>query len=76
VRPRGADKLAATLRANREAALLYRKLATLVTDAPLAESLEDLAWAGVPRERYLALCDKLGLTTLKTRPKRWAPHAA
>jgi 5'-3' exonuclease len=72
VRPRGADKLAATLRANREAALLYRKLATLVTDAPLAESLEDLAWAGVPRERFLALCDKLGLTTLKTRPKRWA----
>jgi 5'-3' exonuclease len=72
VRPRGADKLAATLRANREDALLYRKLATLVTDAPLAESLEDLAWAGVPRERFLALCDKLGLTTLKTRPKRWA----
>jgi len=72
VRPRGADKLAATLRANREDALLYRKLATLVTDAPLAESLKDLAWAGVPRERFLALCDKLGLTTLKTRPKRWA----
>ena len=76
VRPRGADKLAATLRANREAALLYRKLATLVTNVPLSESLEDLAWAGVPRERFLALCDKLGLTTLKTRPKRWAPHAA
>jgi 5'-3' exonuclease len=76
VRPRGADKLAATLRANREAAMLYRKLATVVTDVPLAESLEDLAWAGVPRERYLALCDKLGVTTLKTRPKRWAPHSA
>jgi 5'-3' exonuclease len=76
VRPRGADKLAATLRANREDAMLYRKLATLVTNAPLSESLEDLAWAGVPRERFLALCDKLGLTTLKTRPKRWAPHSA
>ncbi|AKI99489.1 DNA polymerase I [Archangium gephyra] len=72
VRPRGADKLAATLREHREDALLYRKLATLVTDAPLSESLEDLAWAGVPRARFLALCDSLGLTTLKTRPKRWA----
>jgi 5'-3' exonuclease len=76
VRPRGADKLAATLREHREAALLYRKLATVVTDVPLAESLGDLAWAGVPRERFLSLCDRLGLTTLKTRPKRWAPDAA
>jgi 5'-3' exonuclease len=72
VRPRGAEKLAATLRAHREDALLYRKLATLVTDAPLAESLEDLAWAGVPRGPFLSLCDSLGLTSLKTRPKRWA----
>ena len=74
VRPRGADKLAATLREHREDAMLYRKLATLVTDAPLAESLEDLAWAGVPRARFLSLCDSLGLTTIKTRPKRWAPE--
>jgi 5'-3' exonuclease len=76
VRPRGADKLAATLREHREDALLYRKLATLVTDAPLAESLEELAWAGVPRARFLALCDSLGLTTMKTRPKRWAAGTA
>jgi 5'-3' exonuclease len=72
VRPRGAEKLAATLRAHREEALLYRKLATLVRDAPLPESLEQLAWAGVPRTRFLALCDELGLTSMKTRPKRWA----
>ena len=51
VRPRGADKLAATLCAQREEALLYRRLATVVTDAPLPESLDDLAWAGVPREQ-------------------------
>ncbi len=73
VRPRGAEKLAATLRAHREEALLYRRLATVVTDAPLSESLEDLAWAGVPRERYLAWCDAMGLTTLRSRPQRWAP---
>jgi 5'-3' exonuclease len=71
VRPRGADKLAATLRQHREDALLYRKLATLVTDAPLKESLAELAWAGVPRAHFEPLCDKLGLTTLKSRPKRW-----
>lgn len=76
VKPRGAEKLAATLREHREDALLYRKLATLVTDAPLKESLEELAWAGVPRARFLSLCDSLGLTTLKTRPKRWAPETA
>ncbi|WNG53948.1 flap endonuclease [Archangium gephyra] len=76
VRPRGADKLAATLREHREDALLYRKLATLVTDAPISKSLEDLAWAGVPRARFLSLCDSLGLTTVKTRPKRWAADNA
>jgi 5'-3' exonuclease len=72
VKPRGAEKLAATLREKRGDALLYRKLATLVTDAPLKESLADLEWKGVPREPYLALCERLGLTSLKTRPKRWA----
>lgn len=75
VRPRGAEKLAATLREHRDAALLYRRLATLVTDAPLpgTSSLEDLAWKGVPAATYEAFCDRLGLTTLKRRPKRWAP---
>jgi 5'-3' exonuclease len=76
VRPRGAEKLAATLREHRDEALLYRRLATLVTDVPLKESLEELAWAGVPRERYLALCEALGLTSLRTRPRRWAAGAA
>ena len=72
VRPRGAEKLAATLREHRKDALLYRKLATLVTDAPLKESLAQLEWAGVPRAPFEALCDRLGVTTLKSRPKRWA----
>jgi 5'-3' exonuclease len=71
-RPRGADKLAATLREHRGEALLYRKLATVVTDAPLKETLAQLEWAGVPRAPFEKLCDRLGLTTLKSRPKRWA----
>ena len=52
------------------------EIATLVTDAPLKESLAELAWAGVPRAPFEALCDRLGVTTLKSRPKRWAGAAA
>ncbi len=59
--PRGAARIAETLRAGREKALLYRKLATLVTDVPLTESLEDLAWNGAPKKRFAAWCEKLGV---------------
>ena len=48
-------------------------LATLVDTVPLAESLDDLQFRGVPRARFEAWCDALGVTTLKTAPKRWAP---
>ena len=68
---RGAERLAATLAERRSDALLYRHLATLVTDVPLTESLEDLRWRGVPREAFLAVCDRLDATTLRDRPVRW-----
>lgn len=71
VKPRGADRLAATLAASREDALLYRRLATLREDAPVDTDLEALAFKGVPREAFHAFCDRLALTTLKTRPERW-----
>lgn len=41
---RGAQKLSTTLNENYKDALLYKKLATLVTDVPLNESLDDLCW--------------------------------
>jgi 5'-3' exonuclease len=69
---RGAAKLAATLRDHREEAELYRELAVLATDLTLPGDLGDLAWAGVPREPYLAWCDELGVTGLRDRPTRWA----
>jgi 5'-3' exonuclease len=72
VRVRGAAKVAETLSSMREEALLYRRLATLVSDVPLKEGLEDLAFRGVPRRDFDAWCDKLGVTALKQRPKRWA----
>ncbi|MDX2024367.1 MAG: 5'-3' exonuclease H3TH domain-containing protein [Deltaproteobacteria bacterium] len=71
VKVRGAPVLAATLCRHREEALLYRKLATLVNDAPLPHTLHELAFTGVPREPFLAWCDALGVTTLKAAPKRW-----
>ena len=68
---RGARSLAANLAERRDDAELYRTLATLRTDAPLAEDLDDLRWSGVPRGDYVALCDALGLDRLKDAPSRW-----
>jgi 5'-3' exonuclease len=72
VKPRGALTLATTLAEQRDDALLYRKLATLVDDVPMTDSLEDLRFRGVPRAQFEAWCDSLGATTLRTAPKRWA----
>lgn len=41
---RGAERLAATLAAERDLAMLYRTLTTLRLDVPLNESLDDLRW--------------------------------
>lgn len=71
VKVTGAPRLAATLAAERNDAMLYKKLATLALDVPLAERLDDLAYRGTPRAEYEALCDRLGLRDLRTRPMRW-----
>jgi len=65
------DQLAATLAAQRDDALFYRRLATLVDDVPLAESLADLEFRGVPRAAFEAWCDRIGARTLRTAPRRW-----
>jgi 5'-3' exonuclease len=73
VEVRGATKIAATLRVQREQAILYRLLATLVEDVPLPQhDPEDLRFRGVPRAAFTAWCDRLGVTTLRSRPTRWA----
>lgn len=70
---RGAAKLSGVLAGMRSAALLYRRLATLVTDAPIEPgTFAALRWAGVPRETFLTFCDRIGVNSLKERPKRWA----
>ena len=68
---RGATRLAATLAERYDDAMLYRELATLVTDVPLPDDLDQLAWNGTPREAFLRFCDEVGATTLRERPSRW-----
>ncbi len=69
---RAAPTLAATLAERRDEAMLYRTLARLRTDAPVPQTaLDELRWWGVPRERWLAFCDEVGLARLRTRPHRW-----
>jgi 5'-3' exonuclease len=60
VKARGAGRLAENLRAHWDDALLYRRLATLRTDVPLEESLDDLRWNGPERAELQRLCDEIG----------------
>lgn len=69
VKVRGAMRLAATLNERRDDAALYKHLATLVTDVPLAESLDDLRWQGGHRQAFQELERRLG--TLPMRPRLW-----
>ena len=71
---RNASRLAATLDRQRAEAVLYRRLATLNRDADISvtPTLDSLAWHGVPRDRFVALCDELGFDTVRERVHRWA----
>ena len=65
-------KLIESLRAHREEALLYRRLATLRTDVPLTEELGDLEWRGAaPGLRDLSA--SLGDEGFLARIPRWRP---
>jgi 5'-3' exonuclease len=70
---RGAEALLSTLAAMREEALLYKRLATLRTDVPLADSLEDIAYHGAPRARLTDFCREIDAERVLERVSRWAP---
>lgn len=70
---RGARGLAETLARSRDDALLYRRLATLRTDAPLGvTSADQLAWTGARRDLLAPLCESLGDRDLLDQVPRWA----
>jgi 5'-3' exonuclease len=56
---RGASALAASLAARRDDAALYKRLATLRTDVPLQETLDDMEWRGARRDELEALCREI-----------------
>ncbi|MEM9620590.1 MAG: 5'-3' exonuclease H3TH domain-containing protein [Pseudomonadota bacterium] len=67
---RGAARLAANLNAERDAAALYKELATLRHDVPLAQTLDELEWRGAPQDEFLAFAEGLGGMAL--RPRRYS----
>lgn len=56
---RGVDALAQSLAAHRAEARLWKQLATLRTDVPLRESVDDLQWRG-PRPELAPFCQAIG----------------
>ncbi|HKU17290.1 MAG TPA: 5'-3' exonuclease H3TH domain-containing protein [Steroidobacteraceae bacterium] len=55
----------------RELALLFKKLATLRTDASLFADVEELRWRG-PQETFAAMCERLGDARLLARSRKAA----
>jgi 5'-3' exonuclease len=65
-----ARRLAEALAGQRAEVLLYRRLATLRRDVPLAETLDALAWRGA-RPAFRQLSAELGADDLPGRVGRW-----
>ena len=60
-----------SLREHRDAAYLYRRLATLRTDVPLTETLDDLRWQGARMRALKDLCRELGNDDIIGRVPLW-----
>ncbi len=74
VKVRSRDRLAATLREERKAAELFRELATLVRDAPVSGSVDELRWRG-PGPELAELAERLKATGLVQQVERLAAAA-
>ena len=75
VRVRSRDRLAATLREERQAAELFREIATLVRDAPVSASVDDLKWRG-PVPELGAMAERLRAPGLVQQVHRLAGERA
>ena len=76
IKVRGAKSLAQNLAERREEAALYKELATLRLDVPIAETHNDLEWQGALRAEYRALCVECGFDRLLDAPHKWAGEDA
>ncbi len=75
VNVRGAAKLAATLRADYELALLFRRIATVELDAPTFGDVEELRWTG-PLPELVEICEHLDAPGLVARAVALAERRA
>jgi len=71
IKVRGAQSLGASLRDHTSLAALYKVLATLRTDVPLEEGLDDLAWRGADRPLLESLCADLSYERFVERVEHW-----
>jgi 5'-3' exonuclease len=69
VQVRGAAKLSATLNEQLDLALLFRTIATIVTEAPTMHSVDELLWNG-PTDAFAALADRIGASRMIPRLER------
>jgi 5'-3' exonuclease len=71
---RGAERLAQVLAENRDLAMRFRHLATLVDDLPVGE-IDDWRWGG-PTDGFAAVAQALGAPELAARADRCAEQRA
>jgi 5'-3' exonuclease len=73
VNVRGAAKLGATLREQFELALLFRRIATVVPEAPVSASVDETRWTGPadPAE-FAKLCETINAPALPARAEKLA----
>jgi hypothetical protein len=69
---RGAAKLSATLQAQLDDALLFRRIATVDTDVDVG-SVDNWQWRG-PTDEFEAVAGELGAPDLVAYARRLAPH--
>ena len=70
---RGAARLAATLHEQNDQALLFRRLATLVEDAPVSPTVDELEWSG-PTPQFSTVCETLEDESLFARAEALASN--
>jgi len=63
---RGAKRLAGVLFEQWDDAILYRVLATLRTDVPVFDAVDELEWMG-PRAEFEGYCERIRATGLWAR---------
>jgi 5'-3' exonuclease len=66
-----AGRLSSTLKSNWEHALLFRKLATLVTEGPIQNCVDDLKWTG-PSDSFREICNRLEAPDLWQKAEKLA----